>query len=202
MAALWAGVDVGGRRKGFHVALVGDRQLVDLRPFADLAELAGWLRQEGASLVAVDSPISPAPDGERSRAGERALVAAGVCSIRYTPDRRGLSSNPTYYEWIEQGFRLYDELHRIGLEAIECFPTASWTRWAGPRGQARRAAWTRAALASQGVPGVPALLSQDHRDAIAAALTARAHDAGTTERFGDIVVPRERDAAPRGRRDS
>jgi predicted nuclease with RNAse H fold len=189
MTALWAGVDVGGRRKGFHAALVDDRRLIDLRPFHDPADLAGWLGQEGASLVAVDSPLAPAPDGERSRAGERALVAAGVCSIRYTPDRRGLSSNPGYYEWIEQGFRLYDELCRIGLPAIECFPTASWSRWAGPRGTAPRSAWTKSALASHGVPGVPAILSQDQRDAIAAALTARAHDAGRTERFGDIVVP-------------
>jgi hypothetical protein len=35
----------------------------------------------------------------------------------------------------------------------------------------------------------PARLNQDERDAIAAALTARAHERGETERFGDIVVP-------------
>jgi hypothetical protein len=33
-------------------------------------------------------------------------------------------------------------------------------------------------------------MSQDARDAIGAALTARLHAQGRTDRFGDIVVPR------------
>ena len=129
---LWAGVDVGGRRKGFHAAVIQAQRLVELQNFRDASELATWLRELRPSLVAVDSPLSPAPDGERSRAGERALAAARICSIRYTPDRNGLASNPKYYEWIEQGFLLYRELRKAQLKAIECFPTASWTRWAGP----------------------------------------------------------------------
>jgi hypothetical protein len=36
---------------------------------------------------------------------------------------------------------------------------------------------------------VPERLSQDDRDAIGAALTARAHGQGETESFGAIVVP-------------
>lgn len=186
---LWAGVDVGGRRKGFHVAVIQAQRLVELRNFGDASELATWLHEFNPSLVAVDSPLSPAPDGERSRAGERALVAARICSIRYTPDRSGLASNPKYYEWIEQGFRLYEELGKAELKAIECFPTASWTRWAGPRGNARRSDWTKSSLAARGIAGVGSTLSQDARDAIAAALTAAAHDAGETESFGEIVVP-------------
>src|SRR5947208_1698991 len=133
----WAGVDVGGKKKGFHVALVAGQRLVGLRTVQDPVLLARWLRLCGPTLVAVDSPRSPAPAGERSRPGERLLVAAGICSIRYTPDREGLASNPNYYEWIEQGFRLYDELQKVGLKAIECFPTASWTRWTGQRGERR-----------------------------------------------------------------
>ena len=133
---------MGGRRKGFHCALVD----------------------------------------------EEALVAAGVCGIRYTPDRARLAGNP-YYEWIEHGFELYDTCRAAGLDVVECFPTASWSRWAGPRLQRARGGWTAAALAQRELRGVPRRLSQDHRDAIGAALTARAHERGETEMFGEIVVP-------------
>jgi hypothetical protein len=39
------------------------------------------------------------------------------------------------------------------------------------------------------VPGTPARLGQDARDAIGAALTARLHSLGRTRTFGEIVVP-------------
>ncbi len=194
--AVWAGVDVGGRRKGFHIALVDDADhLVGLRAIPIAQEVARWLADHRPQLVAVDSPLTAAPDGEKSRAGERELVAARVCNLRYTPDRQRLADNPAYYEWVEHGFELYAALASAGLDAIECFPTASWTRWAGPRGAKSRAAWSRRALDSIGVVGVPAGIGQDERDAIAAAMTARAHSRGETDTFGDIVVPRAPAAA-------
>jgi predicted nuclease with RNAse H fold len=72
---------------------------------------------------------------------------------------------------------------------VECFPTASWTRWSGGRNGRSRAAWSTGALATLGVSGVPRRTSQDARDAIAAALTARCFDQGSTVSFGEIVVP-------------
>jgi predicted nuclease with RNAse H fold len=187
---VWAGVDVGGRRKGFHLALVDRRQLVELGSAGTPEEaamlVASWLPR----LVAVDSPRRPAPAGHRSRAGEREFMKAGICSIRYTPDRARLAANPRYYEWVEHGLELYEALEKAGLRTIECFPTASWTRWAGTRSTMRRSAWSRAALAAFELDGIPERLSQDSRDAIGAALTARAHAAGDTETFGDIVVPK------------
>jgi predicted nuclease with RNAse H fold len=181
----WAGVDVGGRRKGFHVAVLDEGALVDgpVR-LVDAAAVAAWLDRHQPELVAVDSPLRAAPDGLRSRPCERRL-AREVCGIRYTPDRNLLGANP-YYEWIVNGFGLYEVLELAGFEAIECFPTASWTRWAGPR-RGTRAAWSARALAGL-LPGTPRL-SQDGRDAIAAALTARSAAAGAVERFGEIVLP-------------
>lgn len=82
-------------------------------------------------------------------------------------------------------------LRAAGMRVIEVFPTASWTRWAGPR-RGSRARWSQHALDSLGLSGLPARLGQDGRDALAAAVTARLWSAGATESFEEIVVPTER----------
>lgn len=184
---MWAGVDVGGRRKGFHVALIDGRALRGLAHLERPGDVAAWLAERAPVIVAVDSPIAPAPHGAASRACERSL-ARTICGIRYTPDRARLAGNP-YYEWVEHGLELYQTLHAGPSTLIECFPTASWTRWAGPRGSRSRASWTHTSLRRLGLAGVSRQLGQDSRDAIAAALTARAYERGETESFGEIVVP-------------
>ena len=188
--SLWAGVDVGAAAKGFHLALVDGRRLVGgparCRTAAEAVQLlSAWKPR----LVAVDSPLRPAPAGERSRPCEREFARAKICGLRYTPDRLTLRTSP-YYAWILNGFVLYRGLTAAGLAAIECFPTASWTRWYGPRRTTGRAAWSAAALRRLPLAEVPARLDQDERDAIGAALTAWEHDRDLTERFGDLVVPR------------
>ncbi|HSF04193.1 MAG TPA: DUF429 domain-containing protein [Methylomirabilota bacterium] len=195
-------MDVGAAAKGFHVAMIDARGLVGgpercLSAAEAVRLLASWQPR----LVAVDSPLRPAPDGERSRPCERQFARARICGLRFTPDRLALRSS-RYYEWILNGFALYRGLGAAGLTAIECFPTASWTRWYGPRGRAPRSQWSRAALHRLPLTGVPRRLDQDERDAIAAALTAREHDQQRTERFGDLVVPRRRPKGHSGRRGS
>ena len=179
---------MGGRRKGFHAAIIDTVRVVagPLR-LRTVDEASAWLRTHEPSLVAVDSPRTAAPDGLRSRPEERALVRT-VCGLRYTPDAARLAGNP-YYEWIRHGFELYSALEAWGLDAIECFPTASWTRWAGPRGSRPRGSWSALALAGTGLRAVPRRLDQDGRDAIGAALTARCRGRGRWESFGPIVVP-------------
>ena len=185
---MWAGVDVGGRRKGFHVAVVDETRVVEgpvrLLGTADVLER---LRRYPDVLVAVDSPCSPAAPGLRSRPAERELAGA-VCGNRYTPDE-ALLAGSSHYEWIVVGLELYAALERARVRAIECFPTASWTRWVGAKGARTRAAWSREGLRRLVLADVPPGVGQDGRDAIAAALTARAHECGATESFGEIVVP-------------
>jgi predicted nuclease with RNAse H fold len=185
----YAGVDVGGRRKGFHAAVVDGRRVV-AGPInlATPAAAVGWLVGHRPQLVAVDSPCTLAPDGTRSRPDERRF-AREVLSLRYTPDRAGLEARRDYYEWIAHGLELYAALAAAGLRAVECFPTACWTIWAGGRGAESRARWSARALAARGLGDVPARLGQDGRDAIAAALTAFAYHRGRARRIGDIVVP-------------
>ena len=181
---------MGGPRKGFDVALIDDGGLVALRRFGDADTATGWLTRRKPALVAVDSPRRAAPRGARSRPDERELRAA-VCGIRYTPDEATLRAphRSDYYGWVLNGLELYAALGRAGLDVIECFPTATWTRLQGPRAKRSRAAWSEAALRAVGLGGLPRRLSQDARDAIGAALTARLHAQGRTERCGEIVVP-------------
>ena len=190
----WAGVDVGAA-KGFDLAVIDDHALVagPARVVA-ITEVVRWLHEQRPRVVAVDSPRSPAPDGELSRPCERELARAGVCGIRYTPDAAALADNRAYYAWIAHGFRLYAALlaarESAGWDVVECFPTATWSRLGGRKGNRSRARWSHAVLLGLGVRGVPARMSQDARDAVGAALTARLYGNGQTESFGEIVVPR------------
>jgi len=183
----WLGVDVGASRKGFDVALVDDRRLIATHGGLDRAAVVELVEEARPTLVAIDSPRSCAPDGETARADELELNRR-ICGIRWTPDVANVFGNP-YYAWITEGLALFDALTARGVEAIEVFPTASWTRWLGKRGSQSRASWSRLGLQILALDGVPERTSQDQRDAIAAAVTARQHSRGETERIGEIVVP-------------
>jgi predicted nuclease with RNAse H fold len=183
----WLGIDVGGRRKGFDVALVDERRLVYLLGGLGRAAVLDRIRRDRPAIVAIDSPRLCAPDGQTARDDER-LLARSICGIRWTPDRATVAAN-AYYAWIVEGLGLFDALAGHEVEAIEVFPTASWTRWHGPRAGRSRAEWSKEALARMGLENLPSRTNQDQRDAIAAALTARQHGRGETEMIGEIVVP-------------
>jgi L-amino acid N-acyltransferase YncA/predicted nuclease with RNAse H fold len=186
------GIDVGGRRKGFHAcALHGEEVVAGPERLPDVASAVAWVVALDPTTVALDSPKTCAPPGEASRADERALARA-VCGIRWTPERSRLAGNP-YYEWVEHGLELYAALAAAGIDRgalVEVFPTAAWTIWVGPRGRRPRSEWSADALAGLGLAGLPSRrLSQDDRDAIAAALVVRLHSEGRARAFGEIIVP-------------
>jgi predicted nuclease with RNAse H fold len=185
--ARWLGVDVGGRRKGFDVALVDGRRVVALAGRLGQRAVIERVETGRPTVVAIDSPRCWAPEGKTTRDGERQL-AKSICGVRWTPDERRGRVNP-YYAWIVEGLDLFYALATHDVEVIEVFPTASWTRWHGKRGARSRAAWSRQSLAMLSLEGVPARTNQDQRDAIVAAVTARQHTQGMTEAMGEIVVP-------------
>jgi predicted nuclease with RNAse H fold len=183
----WLGVDVGGKRKGFDIALVDARQILAIEgnlSYRGVVEVVDTARPR---VVAIDSPCCCAPAGETTRWGERQL-AKSICGIRWTPDESRVLASP-YYAWIIEGLRLFKALAEHDVEVIEVFPTASWARWQGPRGARTRTVWSRQGLAGLGLEGVPTRTNQDQRDAIAAAVTARQYTRGTTEMMGEIIVP-------------
>jgi predicted nuclease with RNAse H fold len=191
-----AGIDVGGRRKGFDYVVVDGRRVVSgPQNLKTSREVLESLKRHRPTVIGVDSPCTCALDGDRSRAGERDL-AREVCGIRWTPDLSRLDGNP-YYEWVINGLELYRTLEAEsvaqGWTVIEVFPTASWTRWSGARGKRPRSVWTQDALGAFALNDLPARrLNQDARDAIAAALTAQLYARGEYEAFEEIVVPRAR----------
>ena len=186
----WLGVDVGGRRKGFDLAVVDAHALLALRGGLARDAVIGLIERERPSVVAIDGPRACAPPGRRARDSERTLAKA-ICGIRWTPDASRVRAND-YYAWVREGLALFDALLARGFAVIEVFPSASWTRWQGRRGAQSRSAWTRRGLQALELKEVPARTNQDQRDAIAAAVTARLHTLGMTETIGDIVVPAER----------
>jgi predicted nuclease with RNAse H fold len=184
---VWVGVDVGGKRKGFDVAVIDDRRVLALGSHLTCRQVVDIVIDNRPAVVAIDSPRSCAPEGKAARDGEL-LLAKSICGIRWTPDARCVHAS-AYYAWILEGLALFDALAAHGVEVIEVFPTASWTRWHGRRGPRTRAAWTGQGLAALCLESVPARTNQDQRDAIAAAMTARQHNLALTETIGDIVVP-------------
>jgi predicted nuclease with RNAse H fold len=186
----WIGVDVGGERKGFDMAVINRSELLSLRQRLTWSEAARIVEDVKPLVVGIDSPCCCAARGETSRECER-MVAREVCGIRWTPDASAVQASD-YYGWIVEGLRLYAALESARAEVIEVFPTASWTRWLGKRGSESRSAWSRRGLTGLGLTSVPERTNQDQRDAIAAAITARQYSDGATQSFGEIVVPAAR----------
>ena len=187
---------MGGKKKGFHLAVVERNRVIFPGDRAgrakDAQALVRLLESFQPCCVAVDAPRAPAEEGERTRACERAFARAGICRLFWTPSRSAIDAN-RFYAWMQRGFELYAALAAAGLPAVECFPTASWTVWGGPRRGVARSTWSRRILENLtdglGLKAPLDELGQDSRDAVGAALTARAHELGRTRCFGDLVVP-------------
>lgn len=188
--AVTLGVDVGGRRKGFDVAVLDGSTVALLASGASCDQVVEVALESAPAAIGVDSPARCAPPGERSRAGER-LLAREVCPIFYTPDERTVRSGNPFYGWVVEGLALYEALRQRlpGTPCPEVFPSAAWTVWAGPRDGRPKAKWSRLALRRAGVAGLPARCSQDARDAVGAALVAAEYHRGRARDFGGIAVP-------------
>ena len=199
----WAGVDVGGRKKGFHLAVIEGDRVTELDQYPDAQTLASHLIELKPQAVGIDSPSDWAPDGQKSRPAEREFAAKKICGIRYTPDLATAQAHTgTYYEWIFNGMELWDALrsdpHFQG-RLFEVFPTASWTIWHGPRGDRKREEWSQEALENLPLSLPEVKWTQDLRDAVAAALSGKHADprGDRTPAPDQIVVPPAGSSTPR-----
>jgi len=121
--AVWVGVDVGGKRKGFDVAVIDDHRVLVLKGHLDYKQVVEVIMERQPSLVAIDSPRSCAPEGQAVRGCERQLAKL-ICGIRWTPDEPRVRAS-AYYAWVLEGAALFAALASHGVHVIEVFPTES-----------------------------------------------------------------------------
>jgi predicted nuclease with RNAse H fold len=127
----WVGVDVGGKRKGFDVAVIDERRVLALQSHVTRTQVVDLAAESRPAVIAIDSPCCCAPEGRTARDGELQL-AKSICGIRWTPDASHVHASACY-AWILEGLALFHALAAHDVEVIEVFPTASWTRWHGKR---------------------------------------------------------------------
>ena len=79
-----AGVDVGGKRKGFDVAVIDDRRVLALQGHVTCQQVVDLAIRNRPAVVAIDGPCCCAPGGQTARDGELQL-ARSICGIRWSP---------------------------------------------------------------------------------------------------------------------
>lgn len=128
MGARVAGIDVGGARKGFHVAVLD----VGLGEYVWLGQLHGnqavieSLRPFAPEVVAIDAPPRAHRPGPGVRPAELACVRMGY-RVQYTRAEGAEAA-----EWMVLGETLWDAL-RVAMpqtRLVETFPTAASDRLA------------------------------------------------------------------------
>jgi len=199
------GIDVGGRRKGFHaVALRGGAYAGQLAS-RDVQELTQWCRERmQAQLIAIDAPCRWSTDG-RARPCERQLNARGIRCFASPSRERAVAHPSDYYGWMLQGEALYralepshpllTDLSPIAPACFETFPHAiSWMLLGGQARAADKRRQRSALLQRFGID--PAPFSRiDLIDAALCALAAHQFGSGAAcLAFGEadsglIVVP-------------
>jgi hypothetical protein len=72
--AAWVGVDVGGKRKGFDVAVIDERRVMALQSHLTCTQVVDLAMKHRPAVIAIDSPCCCAPEGRTARDGELQLA--------------------------------------------------------------------------------------------------------------------------------
>jgi predicted nuclease with RNAse H fold len=186
------GIDVGGRRKGFHAVALSAGRLTGQLASREVEEISHWCRERmGARIIAIDAPCRWShADQPGPRPCERELLAAGIRCFP-SPTRHAALIHPSdYYGWMLQGEVLYQQLESshpllaappqpgvplVGPACFETFPHAiTWQLRGGNANAAEKRAQRSVLLRQAGIDPAP-LTSIDLIDAALCALAA--HDA-------------------------
>ena len=201
-----AGIDVGGRGKGFHAVALEAGAYLNRYNSCDPLEVAEWCRRIDARVIGVDAPCHWSSTG-RARAAERELMKGGIWCFS-TPTREVAKMHPkNHFDWMLNGAELFAKL----LEAkyllfdgvrwqtppqmcFETFPHAITCALAGKIVPAKQKRAIRRALLIQANIDTSKLTNIDQIDAALCALTAHQFTLGNIKRYGDtkdgsIVVP-------------
>jgi predicted nuclease with RNAse H fold len=200
-----AGVDVGGRAKGFHAVALRDGAYVDKFASRTTSQVAEWCRQIGARVIGVDAPCRWSSTG-RARTAERQLMAEKTWCFS-TPSREIAEAHPKdHFGWMRNGEELFSILEsthtlftgdpgQITLPlCFETFPNAIARALAGCSLPARNKRTDRRKLLKNAGIDISNLSNIDTVDAALCALTAHYLARDKFEKYGDvdtgfIVVP-------------
>ncbi len=187
------GIDVGGRRKGFHAASLWEGKF-ETAHFGSAEELASWCEVRTPGAIAVDAPCGWARTGA-SRLAERTLALGGQRIRCFGTPRRSAARGRAFYDWVFHGeglyrvlrrqARLYDGRRDGGPVLFETFPHGVACALAGCVLPARGKADTRRALLARAGCDISPLTNLDLVDAALCAVAARAFLAGNIVVFGD-----------------
>ena len=199
------GVDVGGKRKGYHAVALTDGQYAGRCATPDVGKLVAWCREMNAVVVAVDAPCGWSTDG-RARSAESQLMQQRIGCFSTPTRQRAIEHPKDHYGWMLRGEALYQALrptHPICAEpfasgqncCFETFPHAiAWHLTGGKADASRKRPQRRALLAAARID-LKELTNIDLVDAALCALAAHhAASGGACRAYGEpdtgrIIVP-------------
>ena len=200
------GIDVGGKRKGFHAVALRDGKFFEQITSCCPTEIADWCFSINPAVIAIDAPCKWSLNGS-SRLAERDINIGGeIIQCFKTPTCERASNNQSgFFGWVLNGHDLYEALsshyplfdekvNETKRTCIETFPHAVVCTLAGRVVSARLKAKTRReALRNAGYDDSE-LPNIDFVDAALCAITAKAFLDDKYSCFGDpeegfIVVP-------------
>jgi predicted nuclease with RNAse H fold len=197
------GIDVGGKRKGFHAVALRGKTFGTQRS-AGPREIVDWCLKWEAVVVAVDAPCDWSQSSS-SRLAERELARKGIHCFA-TPTRvRAVAHERGFYDWVFNGEKLYEHLKargyplfdgevRKGPICFETFPHAIVCSLIGRVVPAKPKNSTRRKVLRNLGCDDSLLTNIDFVDAALCAVTAERFVNGLTVSFGTrdegiIVVP-------------
>lgn len=198
------GIDVGGKKKGFHAVALRDGAFVKTSS-PDPTVIAAWCLEQKATVVAVDAPCAWSRK-DSSRKAERDLRLFGEKIHCFaTPTRERAENNDNgFYAWVFNGEKLYQQLqkhyplfsglHCEGPMCIETFPHAVACALAGRVVSAKHKASVRRKVLQDRGYDVSSLPNIDYVDAAICAVAADAFRKNYYQNFGNceegfIIVP-------------
>lgn len=119
--AQFAGIDIGGAKKGFHLCLINEQGAVtDLVRLKTSESVSRYLQEQKPSCIAIDGPSRSVRTTARTREAERQIRTLDY-RLQWTPQAGGRAQ-----EWMQQSEYLWSVLRRDfpQIPICETFPTA------------------------------------------------------------------------------
>ncbi len=200
-----AGIDVGGPKKGCHIAILRGCELILSERSRDPGYLARLCVESGALAVGIDSPCLWGREGA-GRFAEKALAKERIFCFSTPSRERAIENAAGFYNWMLEGERVYQALsstHPLvpgprypnGMVSFETFPHAICCSLLGTEvASAKKKRQQRRELLEQEGVDTRLLKSIDEIDAGLCALAAKYFVQGNARAYGDaeggyIFVP-------------